>query len=87
MILKEKVVTVSGVGKMIKIFSAIFFSVVFLLSATTYAKVVEFEASGSYRMGENDTMIQAKGRRKKQRKLQSATSWEKPAFLLCPTQQ
>ena len=56
--------TISGVGKMIKIFSAILFSIIFLLSATTYAKVVEFEASGSYRMGENDTMIQAKEKAK-----------------------
>ena len=32
---------------MIKIFSAILFLIIFLLSATTYAKVVEFETTGS----------------------------------------
>lgn len=47
-----------------KIFSAIFFSIIFLLGATTQAEIVEFEASGSYRMGENDTMIQAKEKAK-----------------------
>lgn len=47
-----------------KIFSAVIFSIIFLLSAVSQAKIVEFEAIGSYRMGENDTMIQAKEKAK-----------------------